>query len=211
MMRPAIIVLAKEPRPGRVKTRLCPPCSPTEAATLAEAALRDTLAAAVRTEPAGRVVLALDGEPGSWLPRGVDVIRQRGHGLAARLTAAFDDVRGPALLVGMDTPQLTPALLAEALTQLGREAVDAVLGLAHDGGWWAIGLKRPDRRVFTGVPMSTPWTGARQLRRLHAIGLRVASLPRLTDVDDIASAVVVARESPATNFARTLGALAVPA
>ena len=211
MTRPAIIVVAKEPRPGRVKTRLCPPCSPTEAAALAEAALRDTLAAAVRTEPTGRVVLALDGEPARWLPSGIDVIRQRGNGLAARLTAVFDDVRAPALLVGMDTPQLTPALLAEGLAQLGREGVDAVLGLAHDGGWWAIGLKHPDRRVFTGVPMSTPWTGASQLRRLHALRLRVASLPRLTDVDDITSAAVVAREAPATNFARALSVLAVPA
>ena len=211
MTRPAIIVVAKEPRPGRVKTRLCPPCSPTEAATLAEAALRDTLAAAVRTEPAGRVVLALDGEPGPWLPRGVDVVRQRGNGLADRLAAVFDDVCGPVLLVGMDTPQLTPTLLAEGLALLGREVVDAVLGLAHDGGWWAIGLKHPDRRVFTDVPMSTPWTGASQLRRLHALGLAVASLPRLTDVDDITSAAAVAREAPATNFARTLGALAVPA
>src|SRR5437879_13680726 len=119
MTRPAIIVVAKDPRPGRVKTRLCPPCSPTEAATLAEAALRDTLAAAVRTEPAGRVVLALDGEPGSWLPRGVDVIRQRGHGLAARLTTASDDVRGPGLLAWMDTTQLSSQLPATALTQLG--------------------------------------------------------------------------------------------
>src|SRR5437879_13795216 len=112
MTRPAIIVVAKDPRPGRVKTRLCPPCSPTEAATLAEAALRDTLAAAVRTEPAGRVVLALDGEPGSWLPRGVDVIRQRGHGLAARLAAVFDGVWGPAFLGWRDAAQLsemTPA------------------------------------------------------------------------------------------------------
>src|SRR5437879_13200717 len=100
MTRPAIIVVAKEPRPGRVKTRLCPPCSPTEAAALAEAALRDTLAASVRTEPAGRVVLALDGEPGPWLPRGGDVVRQRGNGLAARLAAVFDGGWGAGSLGG---------------------------------------------------------------------------------------------------------------
>src|SRR4029453_10639579 len=85
-----LIVIAKAPVPGRVKTRLCPPCTPAQAAALAEASLRDTLAAAARCGASRRVV-ALDGAPGSWLPDGFEVIPQRGSGLAERLSAAFAD------------------------------------------------------------------------------------------------------------------------
>src|SRR4051812_32643874 len=113
-MAATLIVIAKAPVAGRVKTRLCPPCTPGEAAALAEAALRDTLDAASRCRAARRV-LALDGAPGAWLPPGFDVEPQRGDGLAERLAHAFAGVSGPAFLVGMDTPQLTPALLDAGL------------------------------------------------------------------------------------------------
>ena len=82
--------------------------------------------------------------------------------------------------------------------------MDAVLGPALDGGYWAIGLKEPDMRVFDGVPMSTPHTGSAQLVRLRALGLRTAALPALRDVDTIEDARRVAREAPATRFARAV-------
>ena len=101
------VVIAKEPVPGRVKTRLTPPFTPAEAALLAEAALADTLAA-VAAAPVSRHVLALDGAPADWLPAGFDVIPQRGGGLDERLAAAFADTHAtlplPMVLVGMDTP-----------------------------------------------------------------------------------------------------------
>jgi rSAM/selenodomain-associated transferase 1 len=194
-------VIAKAPRAGRVKTRLCPPCTPHEAAALARAALEDTLAAVAAT-PAKRRVVALDGPAGGWLPRGFELVVQRGDGLAERLAGAFDDVGGPALLVGMDTPQITPALLARGLAPL-RDA-DAVIGPAQDGGYWAIGLRRPDPRVFDGVPMSVSSTGAAQRARLAALGLRTATLPSLRDVDTIADAHAVAASAPGTRFARAL-------
>ena len=112
-----IIVMAKAPTPGRVKTRLCPPCTPGEAAVVAEAALVDTLTAALSSS-AGRVVLVLDGEPGAWLPAGVDVVSQRGNGFDERLAAAWTDIGGPAVQIGMDTPQVTSALLDVACTML---------------------------------------------------------------------------------------------
>ena len=90
-----LIVIAKEPVPGRAKTRLCPPCTPDEAAALAEAALRDTFTA-VAAAPAPRRVVVLDGRPGPWLPEGFEVIPQRAGGLAERLAGAFDDVGAPA-------------------------------------------------------------------------------------------------------------------
>lgn len=202
MTQPALLVIAKAPEPGRVKTRLCPPCSPAQAAALAEAALADTLDALLAV-PAARHVLVLDGRRPSWLPAGLEVLPQRGHGLAERLAAAFADA-GPALLVGMDTPQLTPALLADGLSRLSRS--DAVLGPAPDGGYWAVGLHEPLRQVFAGVPMSSPGTLAAQRRRLRALGMSVSELIPLRDVDTIADARAVAEAAPDTRFAQALTA-----
>lgn len=198
-----LVVLAKAPVPGQVKTRLCPPCTPEQAAALAEAALADTLAAVAAV--GGRRVVVLDGAPGPWLPAGVEVVPQRGGGLDERLAAAFEDVGGPALLVGMDTPQITPALLRTGLALLAM--ADAVLGGAPDGGYWAIGLRRPDPALFLGVPMSVAETGAAQRARLAAAGLRVAGLPPLRDVDDIDDARAVAAHAPHGRFAATLAGL----
>ena len=172
-----LLVIAKQPVPGRVKTRLVPPCTHEQAAALAEAALADTLRT-VLMAPAGRRVLVLDGEPGPWLPPGFDIVPQCGGPLDERLAAAFAAVRGPALLIGMDTPQVTPGLLA-----VDWRAADAVFGPAADGGFWALGLREPDPALLRGVPMSTSATGAIQRARLVAAGLRVAELPQLRDVD----------------------------
>jgi len=200
----ALLVIAKAPVPGRVKTRLCPPCTPAQAATLAAAALADTLTAVAQVD--ARRVLVLDGAPGTWLPRaGFEVIAQRGDGLDERLAAAFADAGAPALLIGMDTPQLTPALLRAGLQALSDH--DAVLGPADDGGYWAIGLNRADASLLRGVPMSVAHTGAAQRARLCAARLRVADLPALRDVDDIADAHAVARAAPRGRFAAALAAV----
>lgn len=199
-MTPALLVIAKAPAPGRSKTRLVPPCTLEEAAALAEAALADTLEAVARTG-ADRRVLALDGEPGSWLPAGFEVIPQRGRGLDERVAGAFEDVGGPALLIGMDTPQVTPDLLDSALGSLLGDGVDAVLGAAEDGGWWAAGLRQPDRRAFVGVPMSTASTGRLQREAFARRGLRVVALPVLRDVDLPEDARAVARLAPDSRFA----------
>jgi rSAM/selenodomain-associated transferase 1 len=201
-MRPALIVIAKAPVAGRVKTRLSPPCTPEQAARLARAALEDTLAACDAACGAGRRVVALEGEPDGWLPAGWDVVAQRGNGLAQRLASAFADVGGPAFLVGMDTPQVTPAGIEVGLAALAR--ADAVFAPATDGGYWAIGLRAPDAGVFEAVPMSRADTGARQRARLAVLGLRTVDLPPLLDVDDIASARAVAGAAPASRFAATL-------
>lgn len=198
-------MIAKAPIPGRVKTRLCPPCTPTEAAGLAEAALSDTLAA-MRATPADRRIVVLDGQPDAWLGHGFEVIAQRGDGLAERLAGAFEDIGEPALVVGMDTPQVQPAALAEGLSALAR--TPAVLGAAHDGGYWSIGLRTPDRRVFEGIPMSSTSTGAAQRQRLADLGLDVTSITALADVDDIETARAVAASAPETAFARAFAAWA---
>ena len=203
--RASLLVIAKAPQAGRSKTRLCPPCTPEEAASLAEAALSDTLAAVAMT-PSPRRILVLDGPPGPWLPAGIEVLPQGQGGLDVRLAAAFAAAGGPALLIGMDTPQVGSALLGEALAALAPRRVDAVLGMAVDGGWWALGLNDPDPDDLLGVPMSTPSTGAAQLARLLARGRRVHRLPSLRDVDRIDDARAVAASHPHTRFAARLDA-----
>jgi rSAM/selenodomain-associated transferase 1 len=205
-----LVVLAKAPAPGRTKTRCTPPCTPRQAAALAEAALADTLAVVLAT-PARRRILVLDGAPGRWLPPGFEVLPQRGGGLDERLEAAMADILSwhnpaPALLIGMDTPQITAAQLAAATSPLAQGA-DAVLGLALDGGFWAIGLARPTAGAFLGVPMSTADTGAAQRRRLLAMGLRVVLLDERRDVDTWADAVAVAASRPGRRFARAVAAI----
>ncbi|MEV4398840.1 TIGR04282 family arsenosugar biosynthesis glycosyltransferase [Nonomuraea sp. NPDC049607] len=205
-----LLVIAKEPVPGKVKTRLTPPCTPREAATLAGAALEDTLRTVTRV-PAGRRVIALDGAPGAWLPPGFTIVPQRGDGLDERLAAAFDDAHRlsptPIVLIGMDTPQVTAGLLAGALSLLG--AHDAVFGPATDGGFWLLGLRAPDPDLLLGVPMSEPTTGEIQLNRLTEAGMSVACLPCLTDVDTMADAIEVAALAPRSRFAAALAGTAV--
>lgn len=198
-----LLVVAKEPRPGRVKTRLTPPFTPREAAALAEAALADTLEVVART-PARRRVLVLDGEPGPWLPSGFEVLRQCPGGLDERLAAAFAHCTGPSLLIGMDTPQVTPELLAVDFADC-----DAYFGPAEDGGFWALGLAEPDPALLLGVPMSTSRTGAVQRARLA--GLHVRDLPPLRDVDTARDAELVASAAPGGRFAAELKRLTAAA
>jgi hypothetical protein len=204
--RPSIIVLAKSPVPGRVKTRLCPPCSHREAADVAAAALADTLEVVAHT-PARARVLALEGELGPWLPDGFTIVPQLGRGLDERLANAFAAVTGPAVLIGMDTPQVSRGRLVAAMERLSEPDVDAVLGPATDGGWWVIGLRRADPRVFIGVPMSTDHTGADQLTRLRSLGYRTYLLDELHDVDTFADAIAVAHVIPHSRFATAVNTL----
>lgn len=219
--RIALIVLAKSPVPGRVKTRLCPPATPAEAAGLAAAALLDTLAA-VRATPGALPVVAFTGDRAAAVRTAeldgalarVDVVEQRGDTLGERIAAAHADVAArhpgrPSLQIGMDTPQASPALLDECARRLLTPGTDAVLGTATDGGWWVLGLRDPRRAgVLADVPMSTPDTGARTLAALRASGLRVAPVAELTDVDTAAEAVQVAATIPGSRFAAAVDEMA---
>jgi uncharacterized protein len=205
-----IVVIAKAPVPGRVKTRLTPPFSSAEAAALAEGALCDTLAAVAAT-PVARRVLALDGEPGAWLWPGFDVIPQRGTGLDERIAFALADAWAaapvPVVLIGMDTPQVTPGQLAGAAAPLITNSADAAFGFANDGGFWLLGLRQVDSSLVLGVPMSRQETGARQLARLERAGLRVAHLACLTDVDTAEDAAQIAAGRPDLLFSARFRAL----
>jgi glycosyltransferase A (GT-A) superfamily protein (DUF2064 family) len=199
-MDAAVIVMAKSPVPGLVKTRLCPPCTHQEAARIAEAALTDTLST-VAASRATRRILVLDGSPGPWLPPGFHVVAQAPGSFDQRLEAVWRQIRGPALQIGMDTPQMESAVLDDALDRLDGAGVDAVLGPAVDGGWWSIGFRRPPRGAFAGVPMSRPDTGLRQRERLEWLGLAVQLLEPMQDLDTWADALALVPQIPASRTA----------
>ncbi len=140
--------------------------------------------------------------------RGWTVLGQRGDGFPARLAAAHADTADahpglPIMQIGMDTPQVTPGLLAEACEALG--TADAALGLAGDGGWWAAGFRSvAHARLLRGIPTSRADTGERTLAALHAAGLRVATLPILSDVDTMEDAWRVADLLPHSRFVASL-------
>ncbi|RKN51165.1 TIGR04282 family arsenosugar biosynthesis glycosyltransferase [Micromonospora endolithica] len=213
-----LLVMAKAPLPGAVKTRLCPPATPAQAARVAAAALRDTLDAVGATSGVtpvlalrGRLADAEDGDALAAAVRGWTVLAQRGDGLGDRLAYAHADVAAafpgrPVVQIGMDTPQVSPPLLHAAVRRL--TGAEAVLGRARDGGWWAVGLRDPRHAaVLRSVPMSTPQTGRRTWAALVDQGLRVAPLPMLRDVDGWDDALAVAREVPASRFAGTVATL----
>ena len=201
----AIVVIAKECLPGKVKTRLHPPLSLEQAAELAAASLADTLTVAASL-PATRHILAFDGvtpppEAAAW-----EVLPQTAGGLDERLAAIFDHLDEPTLLLGMDTPQVSHELLLPVFTDWTTET-DAWFGPADDGGFWALALKNPTGALLRGIPMSRSDTGAHQLQRLNEAGLSVRLLPALTDIDTISDAHTVASAAPHTRFARAFAGM----
>ena len=207
-----VVVLAKAPVAGQVKTRLCPPYTPAQAATLAAAALADTVALVTRA-PVRRRILCLAGDPARVPDTGsFEVVAQVAGGLDVRIAAALALAGGPVLLIGMDTPQLLPADLdLPGWPAAGAESAatpGAWFGPAADGGWWGLGLTRPDPALVLGVATSRPDTGARQLQRLRAAGLAVTVLRTVTDVDTAPDVALVASLAPGSRFAATAAAFA---
>jgi glycosyltransferase A (GT-A) superfamily protein (DUF2064 family) len=212
-----ILVLAKAPVPGAVKTRLAADLGGGSdadllAAELAAAALLDTLASCRATGAGCRIALAGDlaravrRDDLRDALRGWTVAGQHGATFGERLVAAHAEVPGPVVQVGMDTPHAGPGLLLDLAA--GLTATDAVLAPAADGGWWALALRSGRLAApLAGVPMSRPTTYRDTRRALVAAGLSVGAAPRLTDVDHLQDARAVATEAPTTAFARAADAL----
>jgi glycosyltransferase A (GT-A) superfamily protein (DUF2064 family) len=210
-----LLVITKAPVPGRSKTRLSPPCTPDQAAGIAAAAVGDTLDVVRATPAAGRVV-ALDGHPGALDLDGFAVVSQVDGELGTRLAAAFGDAMAggpvPTLLIGMDTPQVTPDLLARCAALLESAGPDtAVLGTAPDGGWWALGLhSATPAAVLATVPMSRADTAVLTRAALERAGLTVLDLPQLTDIDHFPDALSVAAEcAPHSRTSRVVASVAM--
>jgi glycosyltransferase A (GT-A) superfamily protein (DUF2064 family) len=216
-----IVLLAKAPVAGCSKTRLTPSYTPTQAAAIAEACLRDTLDSIYALTIADNgfdALVSLDGAPGAWLPSDMPVLAQGDGGHDIRIARAMEQSVQPAgrqpadavVLIGMDTPQLTPELLRDA-AQLTRSA-DSAFGPAHDGGWWLLGLRRRHalraRDFVLGVPMSTSRTGELQRQRLRRYGLSIETLPTLRDIDTAEDLEAVLHQVSQTEAATHLTRLA---
>lgn len=198
----AVAIMAKVPRSGRVKTRLVPPLTPDQATELSSSFLRD-VAAAIASAAAAEgpcpaihgvaVYLPVGDEAGfeGLIPEDFLLLPQRGADLGERLRHAAADLFsagfGGVCLVNSDSPTLPPAVLREAAAALERPGDRVVLGPARDGGYYLIGLKRADLRLFEEIAWSTPAVLAQTLERARELGLDVHLLPEWYDVDDVDS------------------------
>lgn len=210
-----VLVVAKAPRPGAVKTRLAADLGEVGAARVAAAALLDTLL--VTGAVFSQRVLALAGDLTDTGPvdttailretEGWQVIGQCAGSLGQRLAQAHADaavltrvanVRGRRVLqIGMDTPQVSEQLLAQSAHTFCQSEVDAILGLAEDGGWWVCGTSDPAQAAaLAGVPMSRSDTGSLSVVALEGTRARVRLVPALRDLDTLDDAKVIAVEHP---------------
>lgn len=215
-MKDALIVFVKAPVPGRVKTRLCPPLKPAQAAGLHIALVKDSLASA-RAIPGARLEVFYEPSPEfpdlRWLGEAIAFRTQRGEDLGRRLDQAFAEVfdRGAAkaVAIGTDCPELGPSILREAFALLNR--ADVVLGPAADGGYYLIGLKEPASFLFEGVSWSTPSVFRQTRERAELHRLTLAVLPTLSDVDTISDLETLAARGKAPKFTRAALPPSLPA
>ncbi len=191
-MKGLVAILAKQPMPGRVKTRLAKDVGPERAAVLAEAFLLDTIDVAAQV-PGADVLIAFDPpDAKAWFcahaPSGCEVMPQPRGDLGDRIAAVFE--RGFALgaascvAIGMDTPQLSPGRLAQALSACENGSV--TIGPSVDGGYYLIGMDRPRPTLFDGIDWSTDAVFDQTSRRIRRAGAPLVLLPEEHDVDDLA-------------------------
>jgi rSAM/selenodomain-associated transferase 1 len=192
-MARALAIVAKSPRPGQVKTRLCPPLSLADAARLHDAFVRDTIermrslagvqVVCAYTPPEERAFFEATCDGATLVPQTDGDLGERLHAVFATLHArGFQRV----VAIGADTPTLPLEYIREAFALLDDPGVDVVLGRAYDGGYYLIGLRTPRAELFADIPWSTDRVFAQTWRRAGTIGLRVRCLPAYADVDTFA-------------------------
>ena len=184
--RARIVIFAKAPVAGKVKTRLIPALGAEGAAALAAGMLARTLAGA---KAAGAVELCADPRPDhpAWrghIPAGLRVSAQGSGSLGERLARAAERVIGqgaPLLLIGTDCPELDSGRLRSAAAAL--EHCDAFIHPTRDGGYALLGLARFDRTLFENIAWSTRRVAEQTFDRLNALGWKVEVGETLRDVD----------------------------
>lgn len=192
-MRPVIVVMVKAPLPGVAKTRLSPPLAQSEAASLALCFVQDVVTAALETTPnvivaftppEGRVVLEAS------LPDCVDWVEQQGQNLGDRLVSAIAYAAnrgfGPIIVLGADSPTLPPAFIQAACQLLTVGPADITLGPTADGGYYLVGVRKPEPRLFENITWSSPFTFEHTVRNITPLGLRLVTLEQWYDVDTFA-------------------------
>jgi rSAM/selenodomain-associated transferase 1 len=184
-------VMAKVPAAGEVKTRLCPPLTPAEAAALARCFLQDRVEQVGALEHAEPLVAFApperEAELRALLPAGLRLVPQPGGDLGARMDRLLTDLLAAgyagAIAVGTDTPTLPTAYLRAACAALLDETADVVLGPSEDGGYYLVGLRRPAPALFRDMPWSTAGVLAETVARARRLGLGLRLLPAWFDVD----------------------------
>ncbi len=197
--------MAKAPRAGKVKTRLQPPLSAEEAAALNVCFLRDT-AENIATVAGGGGARGLVcytpvGDEAAFdglLPNGFELIAQRGDGFGERLFCAAEDILscgfGAVCLIDSDSPTLPASALREAVSALENPGERVVLGPSEDGGYYLIGVKRAESRLFEGITWSTERVYAETEQRVRELGLPLVELSRWYDVDDAETLAILQGE-----------------
>jgi rSAM/selenodomain-associated transferase 1 len=186
----AVVLMAKAPVPGRVKTRLCPPLAPAEAARLYACMLGDAaeeissvarIARYLFLDPPG-TVNTLRGAPFSPFER----FPQRGKDLGEKMrdaaATAFRLGATRVVIVGGDCPALAAERLRRAFREL-REGAEAAFGPSADGGYYLVGLACPDERLFRKIPWSTPTVLPDTVARCRALSIPFSFLQPERDVD----------------------------
>ena len=188
----ALILFAKAPIPGQVKTRLCPPLTPDEAASLHGSFVLDALERSRGIANLDRFLACAPAADHVFFKimeerQGVRLMSQLGEDLGARMThamtVAFSQGYRSVLMVGTDLPTLSPAIYSQALVLLAQH--DLVLGPALDGGYYLVGLTRPLPDLFVGIPWSTGQVLALTRQKADSLGLKTGLLPPHRDVDTI--------------------------
>ena len=182
--------MAKAPVAGQVKTRLCPPLSPQDAAELSRCFLLDKIAQVrqvTRAEPVVGYAPESAAAVFEALAPGFTLLQQRGDDLTARLLSILERLFAggceAAIMIDSDTPTLPVEFLERAVTLVASGEHDLVLGPSDDGGYYLIGLREPRPILFEDVPWSTADVLAVTLARARGLGLRVRLLPAWFDVD----------------------------
>ncbi len=196
-LRIAFVIFAKAPIPGQVKTRLCPPLTPDEAATLHGSFVLDILertkvAVSKLKLPIDRYLACSPSMAHVFFKimeerQGVKLMDQVGHDFGARMNQAFETLFAQGykqvLLVGTDVPTLPLDHFRQALAAL--ESHDLVLGPTVDGGYYLIGLKRAAPELFVGIPWSSDQVLRLTQEKATGIGLKMALIEPWRDVDTL--------------------------
>jgi hypothetical protein len=202
--RAVLGIFAKQPLPGRVKTRLCPPLTPAQAARLYHCCLRETVRLAEQEDWCAWLFYQGQRQFFSQAFPDVHLAEQTGDHLGDRLTQAFAsrfaDGALQVVIIGSDSPDLPVSLIRQAFCALARH--DVVLAPATDGGYVLIGLRQPAPELFTNIPWSTGEVLSATRRKLAELQLKCRELPGWHDVDDVASLRQLIQRSPASATAR---------
>jgi rSAM/selenodomain-associated transferase 1 len=193
-LKKALLIFARQPVPGKVKTRLSPPLLPAEAAVLYGCMLGDVLAMAASL-PDMEMYLFYDGgeETLEYFKErvfGMTCIPQRGKDLGERMAEALRDVisqgKGAAVIIGTDSPDLPSAFIEDAFCRLEQGDLGVVVGPSEDGGYYLVGMKRLHCELFRDISWSSDKVLEETLKRASDAGIAVSLLPMWRDVDTAA-------------------------